>query len=145
MPVKTVESGYRVGVLQAAQWSLPIAGFTVEYVPSEEEERLAFRSRLGTSLARMRRQLTNYSQQEVADAVGIDIETYARIERGTREPRAYELRQITEFLGIPAEFLLDPTDSISEIDRRIAALRRVAAEAARRAAEDEQDPSDGGA
>ncbi len=64
-----------MGVLQHAPWSRPIAGFTVEYVPSEEEERLAFRSRLGTSLARMRRQLTNYSQQEVADAVGIDIET----------------------------------------------------------------------
>lgn len=111
---------------------------TFEDVPSEEEDRRAYRRRLGVNLARIRTQLTAYTQETIADALGIDAETYARWERGSREPKAYDLHRIADRYGVPPEWLVSPTDSLTEIDRRLAQLRRAAEEAARADVEAEQ-------
>lgn len=124
-------------------WSGRWAVDTVTDVEAEEEARRAYRRRLGGNLERVRKQLTDYTQESLADALGVDIETYARWERGSREPRAYDLAQLAEKLGVPAEWLLDPTDSFTELDQRIAQLRRAAAEAARADEEEGQGPTAG--
>jgi transcriptional regulator with XRE-family HTH domain len=142
MPVKLAEHPARAGIPPYALWSRHLAADTVIDV-GEDAERLAFRRRLGANLARIRKDLTDLSQEVVADRLGIDVETYGRIERGTREPRAFDLARIADILGVPAEWLLDPTDSFSELDRRIAMLRRAAVEAARADEGEGQDPPAG--
>jgi transcriptional regulator with XRE-family HTH domain len=89
----------------------------------EEGEREAFRRRLGWTLGAIRRRLTPYSQQSIADVLGVDTETLGRWERGLREPKVSELVQLWRRYDVPAEWLLDPTDSITELDRRIGDLR----------------------
>jgi len=114
-------------------------------VASKEEERAAFRRRLGVTLARVRTRLTSYSQESIAEVLGVDSETVGRWERGIREPKVYDLAQLSEKYNAPAEWLLFPTDSVTELDRRIVQLRLAAAEAARAdAGEAPARPSSGG-
>jgi transcriptional regulator with XRE-family HTH domain len=118
---------------------------TVFDVPGDEEARRAYRRRLGVNLERIRTTLTRYTQETIADELGVDTETYARWERGSREPKAYDLHRIADVYGVPPEWLVEPTDSLTEIDRRLAALRQVAAEAAaREAGEGPAQPGDAG-
>lgn len=121
------------GVRLNAGWYRHLAVDTVFDVG--EEERSAYRRRLGINLERIRSTLTTHTQESLADALGVDAETYGRWERGSREPKAYDLFRIADILGVPADWLVAPTDSISEIDRRLSQLRAAAADAARVEAE----------
>lgn len=109
-----------------------------------EDERVtpaqrAFRRRLGVTIGRVRKRLTEYTQETIAEALGVDTETVGRWERGQREPTAYKLALMAEKYRLPDEvaaWFLYPTDSISEIDERIERIRqlqqqRAAEEAAR--------------
>ena len=52
------------------------------------------------------RKLKGYTQQEVADAVGIPRITYCSYERNQREPTAMVLKRIANFLGVSLDYLL---------------------------------------
>lgn len=145
MPVNTSATVLLPAVRPNVGWSGRWAVDTVADVPSDEQERLAYRRRLGANLARIRSQLTPYTQETIADELGMDAETYGRWERGTREPKAYDLHRLADKFGVPGEWLIEPTDSFSELDRRIAMLRRAAEEAARADAAGDSTPPDGGA
>jgi transcriptional regulator with XRE-family HTH domain len=58
------------------------------------------RAKLGP-LVRQRREALNYSQQELAEAAGIDRKTLGTLESGRRAPHAPKLRAVLEALGIP--------------------------------------------
>lgn len=127
----------------------PNAGFTgigalVTFPPvaGSDGERTVYRRRLGQNIAAFRTAFGE-KQQELADYLGLEVETVGRWERGSREPKAYELHRIAERYGLDADWLLNPTDSLSERDARAASLRRVAAEAAQAFVAGEQDPPNG--
>jgi transcriptional regulator with XRE-family HTH domain len=107
----------------ASVWSYPL-GFPTVIRVEDDAARTEFRAALGRTLAMVRKRLTPYrSQQAMADALGVDRETYGRWERGVKEPRVYDLARIWSAFDVPADWLLDPTDSLKELDRRIAMLR----------------------
>lgn len=58
------------------------------------------RAELGP-LIKARREAQHMSQQEVADAAGIDRKTYGTLESGRRAPHASKLRAVLEALSIP--------------------------------------------
>lgn len=130
MPVKLAAPALYPPIRPNVGWYPRWAVDTFVDVPSDEEERRAYRRRLGANLGRIRSQLTDFTQETIADALGMDAETYGRWERGTREPKAFDLHRLADKFGVPADWLLDPTDSFTELDRRIAQLRRAAVEAA---------------
>lgn len=89
----------------------------------EDAERRAFRRRLGITLSRVRTKLTGYaSQQAIADELGVDVETVGRWERGDREPKTFDLHRLAMKYDVPGDWLLFPTDSVTELDDRIRAL-----------------------
>lgn len=108
--------------------------------PSEDEYLL----KLGATLKHVRRKLLKVNQPEVARRVGREKNTISRWENGRTSLSAFNLAQLWTALEIPAEWLLDPTDSVTELDRRIALLRRVASEAAASAAAEPRRRSGGG-
>lgn len=122
------------GLLPERAWSPSNGRSTVPHV--DDDERLAFRRALGTTLQRVRRKLTSYkSQASIASALGVNDDTVGRWERGEREPKVSELVQLWGLYDVPAEWLLRPTADVNELDRRIAGLRherltRAATEAA---------------
>lgn len=119
----------------------PVTGSDADYA--------AFKRRLGTVLSRSRRQLSRYTQQGIADELGIDKETIGRWERGEREPKTYQLHRMATLYCAPSEppwdLFLNPPDSLTEVDLRVAQLRAAAAAAAQAEAEGDDDrPSAGG-
>lgn len=52
------------------------------------------------------REQKGYTQQEVADALGIPRVTYCSYERNQREPTAIIMKRIANFLGVSLDFLL---------------------------------------
>lgn len=58
------------------------------------------RAKLGP-IVRDRREQLNMSQQDVADAAGIDRKTLGTLESGRRAPHASKLSAVLEVLGIP--------------------------------------------
>lgn len=109
----------------------------------EDGERGDYKRRLGFTLSRLRTALDPaLTQERVAEALGVDAETVGRWERGDREPKAYDLHRLATLYQAPPEWLLAPSDSLSEVDARLAWLRREAAEAAQRAVEAEIGPPD---
>jgi len=98
--------------------------------------------RLG-AVVREARKLRGWSQEDLGERVNRDKNSISRWERGATSLSAYDLVQLWQALEVPADWLLDPTDSISEIDRRIAHLRRAAAEAARADEVDASGPPGG--
>lgn len=119
-------------------WSDISAARTVPAVEQEDHsaERAAFRRRLGTNIARIRSTLTEYTQASIAEELGVDTETVGRWERGDREPKVYDLARLARAYDVPADWLLEPTDSITELDARIRFLRQ-AVEGVGRAVEEE--------
>lgn len=93
--------------------------------------------RLGAVIQASRKAL-GWSQAELGDKVGRDANSISRWERGATSLSAYDLVRLWEVLGVDAEWLLSPTDSITELDRRVAHLRRLAVAAAKRDVEVEQ-------
>lgn len=58
------------------------------------------RAELGP-LIKSRREARGLSQQDVAEAAGIDRKTYGTLESGRRAPHASKLRAVLEALGVP--------------------------------------------
>jgi len=85
--------------------------------------RAAFRRALGVTLSRVRRELTGYSQERIATALGVNVETVGRWERGDREPKTFELHRLAVKYDAPGDWFMFPTDSLSELDRRIGRRR----------------------
>jgi len=56
------------------------------------------------------RELKNYSQEYVAQELGISQSTYARIESGTIVPKIDRLQRIAEILDIDVSFLLSTSN-----------------------------------
>ena len=88
-----------------------------------DADRAAFRRALGVTLSRVRRELTTYSQDRIAQELGVNVETVGRWERGEREPKTFELHRLAVKYDAPGEWFMFPTDSLSELDRRIERLR----------------------
>jgi transcriptional regulator with XRE-family HTH domain len=117
---------------------LPTIGQVEDQGPERARAQAAYRRRLGVTLRRIRERLTPYSQESIAEVLGVDKETVGRWERGEREPKAWQLGMLAERYALPDEaiaWLLYPTDSITELDDRIEGLRtehlrRAAVEAA---------------
>lgn len=49
----------------------------------------------------------HFTQQQVADAIGIALRSYQRYESGDIEPPYNSLIALTDFLDVPADFLLE--------------------------------------
>ena len=65
------------------------------------------------ALKRIRKE-RGFTQQQLADELGLHIKSYQRYECGTRRPNIYMLLKIAELLGVKASELLDETDDKSE-------------------------------
>jgi transcriptional regulator with XRE-family HTH domain len=113
-------------------WTDSDGASSVPFVPEDDYLR-----RLG-AVIRAARKARGWGQEELADRVGRDKNSISRWERGATSLSAYNLVQLWEALEIPADWLIEPTDSLSELDRRVAQLRRAAEEAARADVEAEQ-------
>lgn len=118
-------------------------------VKGSDSDQRAFRRRLGLLTGRARRQLSTYTQQSIGEVFGVDKETIGRWERGLGEPKAYQLHRMAVLYCAPLEppwdLFLNPPDSLTEIDLRLAELRAIATAAAEdEAAADDDPPSSDG-
>lgn len=113
--------------------STPLTPVSTVHRVTEDE----YLRRLGVAIQRCRK-FRKLSQEELGKLVGVPPNTISRWENGVSSLSAFNLATIREKLEVPAEWLLVPTDSISEIERRLADLRRDAVEAARLDVADEQ-------
>lgn len=118
-------------------WSGRTALLTVLPVLAAEPDDDAYLVRLGRTVQRIRKKLLKINQGEFAGRVGVDLNTISRWERGETSLSAYNLTRLWRGLDCPADWLMDPTDSMTELDRRIEQLRRAAAAAARADVADE--------
>lgn len=113
---------------------------SVRAVPPTDEQRSAFRQRLGLALGTTRQQLTSYTQQAIADELSVDRDTVGRWERGEREPKSFDLHWMADLYGVDGDLFLNPPDSITELHVRLARIRRAALEAGAAAAAAELVP-----
>lgn len=90
---------------------MPVAG--------SDADRSAFKKRLGYTLQKCR-EIAGLTQEEVAPQLSVNVQTLSRWETGTHECKPFELAQMWKLYEAPAEWLLDPSDSITEWDLRIA-------------------------
>lgn len=74
------------------------------YMTSRDQDQR--RKELGRKLRQVRAQKANLTQQEVADAAGMHVNYYARIERGEENPSFEKLQSIMEVLHIKSLDLL---------------------------------------
>ncbi len=56
-----------------------------------------------------------FTQQQVADAVGIALRSYQRYESGDIEPPYNSLIALTDFLDVPSDFLLGRDDYLKSL------------------------------
>lgn len=105
----------------------------------------AYLRRLGVMVQLIRKRLLGVNQTELGEAVHRDKTTISRWENGHTSLSAHDLSQLWAALDVPAEWVLDPTDSIDELDRRVVQLehrqRLLAAEEAALAEEGAPGPS----
>lgn len=126
-------------------WYGRAAVLTVLPVPGTESDEDAYLNKLGRTVQRIRKRLLEINQAELGERVGVDLNTISRWENGKTSLSAYDLTRLWKGLKVPAEWLMDPTDSMTELDRRIAALRAIAAAAAQAETEaDDGPPAAGG-
>lgn len=86
---------FGIGLLNETRWSAASRMTTVPLM-DDDAARVEFRENLAMTLKRVRRKATGYaSQQSIANELGIDRETYGRWERGTQEPRVFDLARIS--------------------------------------------------
>lgn len=64
--------------------------------------------KLGEKIKALRKK--KYTQEELADRLGIHVNTLVRWERGDRNPTADKLKELASVLGTTANYLLDETD-----------------------------------
>ena len=60
---------------------------------------------------RQLRRLKGWTQQELADAAGLALDTISDLERGAREPRPHTMRRIAQALGVRIQ---DITEFVQE-------------------------------
>lgn len=84
----------------------------------EDEDNFALR--LGSLIAKLRLD-RDMGQEKLAELLQVDKSTLSRWERGLNPPKAYQLQRIAMALGCPAEWLLNPPDAMSDLDRAIQA------------------------
>lgn len=65
------------------------------------------------ALKRIRKE-RGFTQQQLADELGMHIKSYQRYECGTRRPNIYILLKIADILGVKASELLEEPDEKSE-------------------------------
>jgi len=87
---------------------------------------VAFTRRVGAALAQQRRS-RGLSQQQVAEAIGVEPETVSRMETGVISPSLKRLHQLAEVLDCPVEALLGaasthPHDLIKRLGEHLAPL-----------------------
>lgn len=131
-------------------WSGRSAAGTVLPMPGSAEDENAYLRRLGRTIEGLRN-ARGWTQEQLAERLARDKNTVSRWENGRTSISAYDLVLLANTLGaqvaggLPPEWLVEPTDSVTELDLRIERLRQAAAAAARRAAEGGPDrPSGGG-
>ena len=100
------------------RWSGTVPGPTVLSVPKTDPDRIAFRRRLGHTLVRLR-EFAGMTQEDVAGELGIDADSLSRWENAKNELRVWDLARLAKLYGAQADWLLDPTDSITELDLRL--------------------------
>ncbi len=59
------------------------------------------------------------TQQQVADAIGTDVSSISRFERGLREPSLLEILQYSYLSGVGIEILIDDKRSLTKKPRSI--------------------------
>lgn len=64
---------------------------------------------------RSTRMYRKFTQQEAADAVGISLRSYQRYESGAIEPPYMSLVALSDFLDVPADFLLGRDDFLKSL------------------------------
>ena len=103
-------------------------------IPAED----AYLRRLGQMIKLIRKRLRLGDQAAFGELVGRDKTTISRWENGKTSLSAYDLSLLQRALDVPADWLLDPTDSLGELDERIEQLRvhRLATDAMDLAASD---------
>lgn len=57
----------------------------------------------------------HFTQQQVADAIGIALRSYQRYESGDIEPPYNSLIALTDLLDVPADFLLERDDYLKSL------------------------------
>ena len=60
---------------------------------------------------RLLRSESGYTQQQVADGVGMDMRAYQRYELGTREPAFKYLVSLADFFDVSLDYLVGRTDN----------------------------------
>jgi transcriptional regulator with XRE-family HTH domain len=127
-------------------WSPRASAATFGTMPEREaSDEDAYLLLLGNAIQRIRKRLLGVNQETLGERVGRDKNTISRWEGGKTSLSAYDLRLLWQALGVPAEWMLDPPDSITALERRVQALQRAASEAARdETGEGPDQPSDGG-
>ena len=63
---------------------------------------------LGEKIKTLRKK--RYTQEELADRLGIHVNTLVRWERGDRMPTADKLKELADVLDTTSDYLLDKTD-----------------------------------
>lgn len=106
-------------MLREARWSGGYVLPTVMPVAGTDADRSAFKRRLGYTLQRCR-EIAGLTQEDAAPRLGVNVQTLSRWETGLHECKPYELSLMWKMYGAPAEWLLNPSDSITEWDVRIA-------------------------
>lgn len=66
---------------------------------------------IGENLRKIRLRSTKYSQQEMADNLGVDRNTYANWERGENDIKSEYIPKLAELLGVSIEDLFEPSKS----------------------------------
>ena len=64
---------------------------------------------LGEKIKALRKK--RYTQEELADRVGVHVNTLIRWERGDRMPTADKLKELADILGTTSDYLLSETDT----------------------------------
>lgn len=106
-------------MLRDLRWSGGSVPHTVMPVPGSDADRSAFKKRLGYTLKKCR-ELAGLTQEEAAPKLGVNVQTLSRWETGLHECKPFELSQMWALYDAPAEWLMNPSDSITEWDLRIA-------------------------
>ena len=65
------------------------------------------------ALKRIRKE-RGFTQQQLADELGLHLKSYQRYECGTRRPNIYMLLKIADILGVKASELLEEEDKDEE-------------------------------
>jgi transcriptional regulator with XRE-family HTH domain len=93
-------------------------------VALSEEQRLA--AQLGSTLAQVRAG-SGYTQEQVADALGVTVETISRFERGAVVPPLLRLAQLADVYEVPIARLLrkEPVPASDLAEELMGALARL--------------------